>query len=163
MVQRDLAVTDPPEPGEAPGPHGVRLGLSCSIVEFGERVGGRADRRLDRVQSLGVDQHRQLAVEACRPCRKASRIARRRLQLRHRICRRSHVTGGEQRLAARDQELGGQVFAVGQLVVDLFQRVQRPVVEVGGVLVGEASHRWSAARRQYSTALAALPAHAHSK
>ena len=63
------------------------------------------------------------------------------LQLRHRACRRGHVTCGQQRLAARDQQLGGLVFAIGQLVVEFLERVQGPVVEIGGAFVGESGHR----------------------
>ena len=103
VVQRDFAVADSPEAGEARRSDGVRLGFSGGVVQFGQLVGGRPHRGLDLVQSLGVDQHRELAVEARRPCRETGRIARRFLQLRDRARRRSHVSRGQQRLAACDQ------------------------------------------------------------
>ena len=86
VVQGDFAVADSPEAGQAPGADGVRLGFPGSVVQFGQLLGGRAHRGLDLVQSLGMDQHRELAVEACRPCRESSRIACRCLQLRDRAC-----------------------------------------------------------------------------
>src|SRR6202040_4404786 len=46
-----------------------------------------------------------------------------------------------QRLAASDQQLGLLVVAVGQLLVKLLQRVECPVVKVGGAFVGQARHR----------------------
>ena len=53
------------------------------------------------------------------------------LQLGHRTGRRGDVTRGEQSFATCDEQVGDLVVTVGQLVVDLIQRVQGMVVEVG--------------------------------
>ena len=141
VVQGDFAVADSPEAAEATGTDGVRLGFSGGVAQFSQLCGGRAHRGLDLIQPVRMDQHRQFAVEARRPCGETVGTAGRFLQLRHRARRRRHVTGGQQSLAARDQERGDLLVAVGQLVVDLLQRMQGPVVEVGGAFVGQPGHR----------------------
>ena len=69
VVQGDFAIADSAEARKTSGPNGMSLGFPCGIVQSGQFVGGRADRGLGLVQSLRMDQHRELAVEARRPCR----------------------------------------------------------------------------------------------
>ena len=147
VVQSDFAVPDSLKSCKASGTNGVRLGFSGGIAKSGQFVGGRAHRGLDFVQPLRVAQHRELAVEARRPCRKLGEsTVRLAIGTRHSLP--SYVTRRQQSLATRNQQLGSLVVAVGQLVVDLFHCVQGPVVEVGGAFVGESCHRLVRARRQ---------------
>ena len=88
-----------------------------------------------------MNQHRQLAVEARGPRCQPGGFERGCLQLGHRVHRGCHVTRGQQRLAPRDQEFGGLVGAVGELLVTFLQRVQRVVVQIGRAFVGESGHR----------------------
>ena len=68
IVERNLAVANAPEPGQAGSSDSVRLGFPCGIVQLGQLVGGRTHRGFDVVQSIRMNQHRELAVEAGRPC-----------------------------------------------------------------------------------------------
>jgi hypothetical protein len=68
-VQSDFAVADSPETGQARRTDGVRLGFSGRIVEVGKPVGSRVHRGLNLIQTLRVDQHGELAVEAGSPGR----------------------------------------------------------------------------------------------
>ena len=142
LVQRGLAVADSAEARQARGAHGVRLGFARGVVEFGELLGGRAHRGFDLVQALGVGEHRQLAVEARAPRRKAGGIAR--------AASCSCVTAPVAETTSPAASSASQratsssaclVVAVGQLVVELLERVQRPVVQVGRTFVGQPRHR----------------------
>ena len=141
LVQSGFGIADPAETGQTRRPDGVRHGLPRRILQPGQLLGRRPHRGFDLVQALRVGEHRELAVETRTPGRQTHGIACRFLQSRYRARRRHHVTRGQQRLTTSDQQFGLQCITVGQLVIELLQRVQCPVVQIGRTFVGESRHR----------------------